>query len=73
MRVDTLTNYALDQYAQVPLNFPPEYNPENPARKSVSVFDKLSPGQPSNRRDQCLALKNRQQERPRLRVLNNPV
>lgn len=59
MGVDISTNYASDQYTEVPFSFPPEYNLENPPKKLVSVFDKLSPGHPSNRHDQHPTPRNR--------------
>lgn len=47
--IDMLTNYATDQPHEPPFNFSPNYDPEDALRRSVSVFDRISPGQPRNR------------------------
>lgn len=70
MGIDTSTNYASDQY---PFSFSLEYNPKNLTRRSVSIFDRLSPGQPSNRHNQRPVPRNRQREEPQLGVHNKPV
>lgn len=44
VRVYTSTNYASDQYTEGPFNFPLEYSPGNPPRRSIGVFDRISPG-----------------------------
>lgn len=72
MGVNTSTNSALERYAEAPFNFPQEYNPENPPRKLVSIFDRISPRQPSNRHDQCPPPRNRQHEGPAKGNANAP-
>lgn len=66
VRMDTSTNYATDQPNEVPFNFPPNYDLEDMPRRSVNVFDRLSPGKPRNRQAQLpLVPRNRQKEHPR--------
>lgn len=54
VRVDISTNYVANQPHEVPFTFPPNYDPENATRRSVSVVDRLNPRPPRNKQVQQL-------------------
>lgn len=49
VRVDTFTNYAIDNLHEVPFNFPLNYDPKDMSHRSINVFDRLSLRLPRNR------------------------